>query len=90
MLEASVLVSNRLGLHARAAAKLVSLAKSFDASITVSDQTGTRMADAASILDILALAASFGTRLTITAEGTEEADAIEAVTRLFHDKFGED
>lgn len=87
MTEATVEIVNRLGLHARAAAKLVHLAGSFRSRIVV-DRAGEEV-DAKSILGILLLAAAQGTRLTIRASGDDEATAIESVKRLFAERFGE-
>ncbi len=86
-----VLVSNRLGLHARAAAKLVRAASAFRSRVTLErTDGGATSADAKSILSVLTLAAARGTELHITAEGADEEAALSAVVRLFEDKFGEE
>jgi phosphocarrier protein HPr len=89
MLEAKVVLGNRLGLHARAAAKVVRAAKDFESSITLVAENGTQ-ADAKSILSILALAAGKGTRLTLIADGSDEASAIDDLQKLFANNFDEE
>jgi phosphocarrier protein HPr len=89
MIRQSVLVSNRLGLHARAAAKLVRLASRFSSEIHLSREDANQQIDSKSILGILMLAASKGTRLVISIEGEDENEAGEAISRLFEEKFGE-
>lgn len=88
MTSSSVTVVNRLGLHARAAAKLVQTAGSFDSRLWVV-KDGEEV-DAKSILGILLLAASQGTRVTLRAEGEDEDAAIDAVSRLIADRFHEE
>jgi phosphocarrier protein HPr len=90
MIRQSVLVTNRLGLHARAAAKLVRLASGFSSEIHLSREDANQQIDSKSILGILMLAASMGTRLVISLEGQDEAEASEAICRLFEAKFGEE
>ncbi|HYJ91092.1 MAG TPA: HPr family phosphocarrier protein [Pyrinomonadaceae bacterium] len=90
MLRSTVMVSNRLGLHARAAAQLVRLASTFESSIMLSRTDTTATANARSILNVLTLAAVQGTTLEITAEGDDEADALNAVKGLFTSGFGEE
>lgn len=89
MHEASVSVINPLGLHARAAAKLVRVASSFVSRITLTDSRRELTADAKSILSVLTLSASVGTVLSIKAEGVDESEAILAVSNVFSDGFGE-
>jgi phosphocarrier protein HPr len=81
-------VRNRLGLHARAAARFVRTAGQFRSRITLSRDH--RSMDGKSILGILLLAASRGARLTITAEGDDEASAVEALAALVEGGFGEE
>ena len=88
MIERSVEVVNRLGLHARAAAKLVHLAGRFRCEVVLVTEDGETI-DAKSILGILLLAAGQGTRLTLRCEGADESEAIEQVLALFADRFGE-
>lgn len=90
MIQQVVLVENRLGLHARAAAKLVRLTSRFTSDVYLSREGADRGTDAKSILGILMLAASQGTRLVVSAQGQDEVEAGEAVRRLFEQKFGED
>lgn len=87
MVTQQVTITNKLGLHARAAAKLVQLANQFDSAITL-DKEGQR-ADAKSIMDVLMLMGTVGSKVMILAEGGDEAQALPQVVALFHDKFGE-
>lgn len=90
MIRRSVLVSNRLGLHARAAAKLVRLASRFSSDIYLSREDANQRIDSKSILGILMLAASKGTSLVISIDGQDEAEATQAICHLFETKFGEE
>ncbi len=90
MIRESLLVSNNLGLHARAAAKLVRLASRFSSEIHISREDANQRIDSKSILGILMLAASKGTRLVISIDGQDEAEAVEAIRELFESKFGEE
>jgi phosphocarrier protein len=83
-----VLVQNQLGLHARPVTLIVKLAKQFASRISF-ERAGTA-SDAKSVMALLLLAAGKGTELTITAEGQDAAEAIEALEQLFSDKFGEE
>jgi phosphocarrier protein HPr len=83
-----VVICNKLGLHARAAAKLVSLANGYSASITL-DKAGQQV-NGKSIMGVMMLAASKGTTLTLSADGTDEHAAIEAICALIDARFGED
>jgi phosphocarrier protein len=83
-----VLVSNRLGLHARAAARFVHTASRFRARITAS--RGEKTMDGKSILGILLLAAVQGTEIEIQAEGEDEEAAVEALSALVEGGFGEE
>jgi phosphocarrier protein len=83
-----VVIINRLGLHARAAARLVSLANGYSASITV--DKGGQQVNGKSIMGVMMLAASTGTRLTISADGEDEDAALAALCALIEDRFGED
>ncbi|MEP7076758.1 MAG: HPr family phosphocarrier protein [Acidobacteriota bacterium] len=89
MLEAAVEVRNQLGLHARAAAQLVRLANEFKSTIIVSREDTNSFANAKSILSILTLAASMGTKLLVTAEGDDEEQALASIKSLFLTGFGE-
>jgi phosphocarrier protein HPr len=90
MIRQSVLVSNRLGLHARAAAKLVRLASRYSSDVHLSREDANQKIDSKSILGILMLAAAQGTRLIISIEGADEAEAGVAIRQLFETKFGEE
>jgi len=81
-------IRNRLGLHARAAAKFVHLATRFASHIQVSREGKTM--DGKSIMGILLLAAGAGASVVITADGTDETDAAEALCRLIESGFGEE
>ncbi len=88
MIRRRVYIRNRLGLHARAAARFVHAANRFRSRITAT-RDGRSM-DGKSILGILLLAASQGTELELAAEGEDEADAIEALAALVEGGFGEE
>lgn len=88
MVSRNVTVVNQLGLHARAAAKFVHLATRFQCHVRV--RRDTREMDGKSIMGILLLAAARGTTLTISADGADEGDALEALAALVASGFGED
>jgi phosphocarrier protein len=88
LIRRDVQIRNRLGLHARAAARFVHAANRFRSKITVS-RDGRTM-DGKSILGILLLAASQGTWMEVAAEGEDEAEAVEALVGLVASGFGED
>jgi phosphocarrier protein HPr len=90
MIRQPVVVSNSLGLHARAAAKLVRLATRFSSDIYLSRDNANQQIDSKSILGILMLAAAKGTRLVISIEGQDEVEAASAIQQLFESKFGEE
>jgi phosphocarrier protein HPr len=90
MIRQVVQVKDRLGLHARAAAKLVHLASRFASEIHLSREDAVQRIDSKSILGVLMLAASQGTRLIMSIEGPDETEAGEAIFRLFEDRFGEE
>ena len=81
-------IRNKLGLHARAAAKFVRCAASFESRLTI--VRGDLRVDGKSIMGVLLLAAPRGTVLEITVEGADEDAAIAAVAELVETKFGED
>jgi phosphocarrier protein len=83
-----VIIRNRLGLHARAAAKFVHTATRYASQIRIS-RDGKSM-DGKSIMGILLLAAAAGTTIVISADGIDEADAIDALCRLVNGGFGEE
>jgi phosphocarrier protein len=80
-------VVNQLGMHARAAAKFVHLASRFRSRIRVMRETGEM--DGKSIMGLLLLAAARGTTITITADGDDEFEAVEALAGLVQAGFGE-
>jgi len=82
-----VLIINKLGMHARASAKLVSLASSFESTITVSRDG--RSVNGKSIMGIMMLAAGMGTTIQICADGPDETDASKALHQLIQCRFGE-
>jgi phosphocarrier protein HPr len=86
--ECEVTIKNRLGLHARAAAKFVHLASRYRAQIRVS--RGARVVDGKSIMGILLLAAAHGTSIAISADGADEHEAMAALCELVESGFGED
>lgn len=86
-LEAKLPVLNRLGLHARAAAKIAALASTFQADIFL-EKDGSQ-ADARSILDILGLGCPQGTEIKLRAAGPEAVQAMAAISDLFFGRFGE-
>lgn len=79
---------NQRGLHARASAKFVQLAESFEAEIIVSKDGES--AYATSIMGLMMLAAAYGTEIEITASGADAPAALAALTQLVADKFGEE
>lgn len=87
MQERMVTIVNRLGLHARAAAKLVNLAKTFHCSISAS--TNGEVVDVKSIMSVMLLAASQGTCITLQADGEDEEQALDELCELIADRFGE-
>jgi len=89
LVECGVTIVNRLGLHARAAAKLVRAATAFRSTLRLVRADRSASADAKSILSVLMLAASRGTGLTITAEGEDEREALDALCGLIAGGFGE-
>ncbi len=90
MQERTVTISNRLGLHARAAARLVRRASQFTSAVQLAREDTGEIADGKSILSVLLLAASLGTSLMIKTEGDDEERAMDALVDLVEQKFGED
>ncbi|MAR78551.1 MAG: phosphocarrier protein HPr [Gammaproteobacteria bacterium] len=88
MIEKKIKITNKLGLHARAAAKIVTLTNKFQSNIIIFNQD--KEADAKSIMKILMLAAPKGTEVTITAKGKDELKAINSLESLIRDKFNEE
>ena len=81
-------MSNSLGLHARAAARFVHLASRFESQVRVGRDS--KVMDGKSIMGILLLAAARGTTITISADGPDEAAAVEALAQLVESGFGEE
>lgn len=88
MLERELIVSNRLGLHARATAKLVQTLSSFRANATLSAKG--REVNAKSIMGVMLLAAGQGTSVMVRLDGEDEAEALQALVDLFERRFDED
>ena len=87
MLEQEIVVSNKLGLHARASAKLVQLVHGFKSTVWL--VSNGREVNAQSIMGVMMLAAGIGTTLSVRANGPEEEAAVTAVVDLFERKFDE-
>lgn len=82
-----IIISNKLGLHARAAAKLTQLAGQFSSDIFIAK--GARRVNAKSIMGVMMLAAGLGSTVTIEANGVDAEQALIDLQALFHEKFGE-
>jgi phosphocarrier protein len=87
LIDREIEIKNKLGLHARAAAKLVHTSARFKSDIKI--RKGDEEVDGKSILGILLLAAGRGTVITIKANGDDEAEAVEAIEKLIDAKFDE-
>jgi phosphocarrier protein HPr len=87
MIKSSILISNKLGLHARASAKLTKLAGNFTSDVHLS-RNGRRV-NAKSIMGVMMLAAGMGTEIEIEVDGADEAAAMEALRALIDARFGE-
>ena len=87
-IERDIEVINRLGLHARACASLVKAAGEFSSSIALKHDG--QSTDAKSIMGLMMLAATQGTRLTLVVEGEDSEKAVIRIVQLFSDRFGED
>jgi phosphocarrier protein len=88
MIKSVIRISNRLGLHARASAKLTKLAGGFDSEVHLS-RNGRRV-NAKSIMGVMMLAAGMGSEIEIEVDGADETDAMEALIALIRGRFGED
>ena len=88
MIEKTLTLKNKLGLHARAAAKLVQVTEKFKSDIKIVKDNVE--ADGKSILGVLLLAAPVGSEITFKVEGEDEQEAIKAIEDLIEDKFGEE
>ncbi|OJX35432.1 MAG: phosphocarrier protein HPr [Burkholderiales bacterium 68-12] len=87
MIKTATTITNKLGLHARASAKLTKLAGSFDADVFM--RRGERRINAKSIMGVMMLAAGMGSEVEIETEGPQEREAMDALLALIGDKFGE-
>ena len=87
MIEKSVTVINKAGLHARAASKLVGLTSGFSSKIRIGHE---KMVDGKSILSLMMLAAVKGTTLKVITDGDDEEEAMAAILALINDRFEED
>ncbi|QIZ85746.1 HPr family phosphocarrier protein [Bermanella marisrubri] len=88
MLEQSITIINKLGLHARAAAKLVSTSSTYTSKIKIS--YNGKEVDAKSIMSVMMLAASKGSEVTLHVSGDDEKAAMQAITDLINNRFDED
>ena len=88
MQEGTLTIINRLGLHARAAGKLVNLAKTFSSTVRLAREDNE--VDGKSIMAVMLLAAPVGTKVVLRVEGDDEDAAFEAITELINDRFGEE
>jgi phosphocarrier protein HPr len=87
VIKRSIRISNKLGLHARASAKLTQLASKFQSAVWI-ERNGRRV-NAKSIMGVMMLAAGIGSNVELEVEGPDEAAAAEAIEKLFVEKFGE-
>ncbi|MCB8748806.1 HPr family phosphocarrier protein [Rhodoferax sp. U2-2l] len=87
MIKTTTTISNKLGLHARASAKLTKLAGSFPCEVWMS--RGERRVNAKSIMGVMMLAAGMGVTVEVETSGEREQEAMEALLALINDKFGE-
>jgi phosphocarrier protein HPr len=87
VLHQDVLIINKLGLHARASAKLTQLASSFKCNVMMS--RNNRRVNAKSIMGVMMLAAAKGMTISIETDGVDEANAMDALVKLINDHFGE-
>ena len=87
MIKTSIFISNKLGLHARASAKLTKLAGSFACEVFMT--RNARRVNAKSIMGVMMLAAGLGSEVEIETEGADEQAAMDAIRALIDDKFGE-
>jgi len=87
MLITSIKIINKLGLHARASAKLTQVANQFKSDIWI--EKNNKKVNAKSVMGVMMLAVSQGSNITITIEGTDEQDALSSIIALINDYFGE-
>jgi phosphocarrier protein HPr len=87
MMKRDVKVVNKLGLHARASAKLTQVASRFQSAVWIT--RNARRVNAKSIMGVMMLAAGMGSTVQLEIDGPDESEAMEAIERLFAEKFGE-
>jgi phosphocarrier protein HPr len=87
MIQRQVTISNKLGLHARASAKLTKLAGSYPCNVFMT--RGERRVNAKSIMGVMMLAAGLGSDVQVETDGEQEQEAMDALIALINDKFGE-
>ena len=87
MIQTTISISNKLGLHARASAKLTKLAGSFSCEVWMSK--GERRVNAKSIMGVMMLAAGLGSTVVVETDGRDEQAAMDALVALINNKFGE-
>ena len=87
MIQTTITISNKLGLHARASAKLTKMAGSFPCEVWMA--RGERRVNAKSIMGVMMLAAGIGTNVMVETSGEREQEAMDALLALINDKFGE-
>jgi len=87
MIRTNTTITNKLGLHARASAKLTKLAGAFPCDVWIS--RGERRVNGKSIMGVMMLAAGLGSEVTLEADGDREQEAMDALLALIADKFGE-
>ena len=87
MMRTEITISNKLGLHARASAKLTKLAAAYPCEVWMS--RGDRRINAKSIMGVMMLAAGLGTQVEVETDGAQEQEAMNALLALIDDKFGE-
>jgi phosphocarrier protein len=87
MIQATTTISNKLGLHARASAKLTKLAGNFPCEVWIS--RGERRVNAKSIMGVMMLAAGLGAEVTLETQGERAQEAMDALLALMADRFGE-
>lgn len=88
MISRTITIQNKLGMHARSADSFVRIASAFASSITVTNEYAT--ANGKSIMSMMLLQASMGSKIELQIEGEDEQQAFEAIVSLINDKFGED
>ena len=87
MVRAEIEIANKLGLHARASAKLTQIAGSYSSEVWL--EKGPRRINAKSIMGVMKLAAGKGSTIVVETDGDDEQQALEAILKLIADKFGE-